>query len=438
MSSSVHRSKVLLLSAVTSLLALIMASLVMTTARAEQSLTNTGTTSSFRFTATSDSREERTRFRYLLDQITVQVGDEGLFHISVGDIDPLQDNYDDLVNEFGSDVVWFPVTGNHEEETLSDMSWIRDHYPSLPWIVNPGPAGCETTTYSFDYLNAHFVVLNQYYTGARDIGGDGDVVDALYDWLVSDLASTTKPAIFVFGHEPAFPFERHVGDSLDGHPANRDRFWNLLEEELVVAYLCGHTHYYSKYQHNGGKVWQIDLGNAGNSDGDLYTFLDVTIDESWVRFDIWRGTMGSYSPADSWTVDIGPLHESTTISCTAPTSWISEGDSITISGFISPSLSGETVTLTYKSPDGKTSTRTVTSGSDGSYSDLFKPDAAGAWEVTASWVRDGTQQARMLASFEVTPASSWTTQIGGLAVVAFAIVAVIIVLRRRKAPEKKS
>ncbi len=391
-----------------------------------------GTTSSFRFTATADSRSERTRFRHLLDQITVQVGDEGLFHISAGDIDPLQDNYDDLVNEFGSDVVWFPVIGNHEEETPSDVLWIRDHYPSLPWIVNSGPVGCENTTYSFDYLNAHFVVLNEYYVNGDDTGGDGDVVDALYDWLVADLASTTKPAVFVFGHEPAFPFNRHVGDSLDGHRANRDRFWNLLEQELVVAYLCGHTHYYSKYQHNGGKVWQIDLGNAGNSDGDVYTFLDATVDESWVRFDIWRGTMDSYSLAESWTVDIGPLHVSTTISCTAPGSWITEGDSVTISGSISPPLSGETVTLTYKSPDGTTSTRTVTSGSDGSYSDLCKPDVAGTWEVAASWVRDGTKQARVLESFGVTHAFTWTTPIGGVAVAAIAIVAVIVVLRRRR------
>lgn len=349
----------------------------LTTVWTEQPLAVAVAGPSFRFTATADSRSQRSNFRHVLSQITAQVGDEGVFHISCGDIDPLQDNYDDLVNEFGNDVIWFPVIGNHEAETPEDMSWIRAHYSSLPWIVNPGPAGCETTSYSFDYLNAHFVVINEYYDGSNDTGTNGDVVDDLNDWLVADLTATTKSAIFIFGHEPAFPFNRHVGDSLDEHQVNRDRFWAFLEEDLVIAYLCGHTHYYTKYQHDDQDVWQIDLGNAGNTDGDLLSFLDVTIDESRVMFDIWRGTDGPYFLADSWTVDIGPPRTSMTISCTVMEHAITEGDSVTVSGSISPPLSGETVILTYRKPDGTTYSRTVSTSSDGSYVDVSVPDATG-------------------------------------------------------------
>ncbi|MCW4021006.1 MAG: metallophosphoesterase, partial [Candidatus Bathyarchaeota archaeon] len=321
--------------------------------------------------------------------------------------------------------------GNHED-SQSDMAWIRAHYPSLPWIVNSGPPGCETTTYSFDYLNAHFVVLNEYYKDGEDMKGDGDVPDEIYDWLVADLAATTKPAVFVFGHEPAFPFTRHVGDSLDGYPANRDRFWNLLEQELVVAYLCGHTHYYSKYQHDAENVWQIDLGNAGNTDGDLYTFLDVTVDESKVQFDIWRGAIGAYSLTERWTVYIETPRVSKMISGPASGARISEGGSITVSGSISPALSDETVALTYTRPDDTTFVRTVTTGSNGLYSDSYQPDVTGSWEVTASWVVDGEHEAKVLVSFDVLPSNPWTNLIGGIAVGAIAIIAVIIVLKRRQ------
>ncbi len=265
----------------------------------------------FRFTVTADSRAERASFRHVLDEITRTVGDEGVFHISPGDIDPPQDNFNDLASEFGSDVVWYPNVGNHEEETASDMDWIRSRYAGLPYIVRGGPANGTTTTYSFDYGNAHYVVLNEYYNGSSDTGTDGDVVDALYNWMVTDLNANTRPAVFVIGHEPAYPEVRHVGDSLDQYPTRRDRFWKLLNDRKVIAYLCGHTHNYYRKQVAGPDwtafTWQIDVGNAGrDSNGDGFTFLDVTVTDTQVRFDTWRGTTGAFAKQDTWTVAIPP------------------------------------------------------------------------------------------------------------------------------------
>lgn len=62
--------------------------------------------------------------------------------------------------------------------------------------------------------------------------------------------------------------------------------------------------------------------------------------------------------------------------------------SLTISGSISPSILGITVTLTYTKPDGSTFTRTTTTGSDGAYSDSYTPVDAGSWSVKASWEGD--------------------------------------------------
>jgi len=222
----------------------------------------------------------------------------GAFMASPGDIDPPDGVKWTMEQTIGTEYLWYPVVGNHESETPSDMDWLRTHNlngDTLPYIVNVGPAGSEETTYSFDYENAHFVVLNQYFNGISDTGGNGDVVNALFTWLEDDLNATDKRYIFVLGHEPAYPQPdedtgraRHVGDSLDQHPTNRDRFWNLLRETRVVAYLCGHTHGYSAVKIDG--VWQIDAGHArGAGDtGAPSTFIRMGIDGDGVFFETYR------------------------------------------------------------------------------------------------------------------------------------------------------
>jgi len=77
-----------------------------------------------------------------------------------------------------------------------------------------------------------------------------------------------------------------------------------------------------------------------------------------------------------------------TISCLVSTSKIKLGETITVSGSISPTHAGVSVTLLYKKPDGSTFTRKLTTATDGSFSDNYKPDASGDWAVTASWLGD--------------------------------------------------
>jgi hypothetical protein len=216
----------------------------------------------------------------------------GAFMLSPGDIDPPWDVYWTITQTLGSGYAWYPVVGNHEEETAADMAWLRGYDYGA---VQPGPSGCPETTYSFDYSNAHFAVLNEYCDESGDNLTDGDIPDHLYPWLVADLAATTKEHIFVVGHEPAFPQPdadngrlRHAGDSLDAHTANRDRFWNLLKSEGVAAYICGHTHNYSLVKVDG--VWQMDAGHArGLGDtGARSTFVLVHVDGPAVTYETYR------------------------------------------------------------------------------------------------------------------------------------------------------
>ena len=139
---------------------------------------------------------------------------------------------------------------------------------SLPNIVNSGPPGCIETTYSFDWGNNHFVVLNQYYDGTSDDGSDGMVVpEGLLAWLENELTANDKKYTFVFGHEPIIAIPdmdngrlRHQDDSLNKYQKNSYHFHQLLRRLDVTAYICGHTHNTSIAKIND--VWQIDVGHA--------------------------------------------------------------------------------------------------------------------------------------------------------------------------------
>jgi hypothetical protein len=260
----------------------------------------------FTFAVTADMRQYSGPGQYDTSQYfrgaceAVNALGGGAFMVSPGDIDPPAGVEWTIKQYIGQNYLWYPVVGNHEAETPADMEWLRqyDYDPNgstPPNIVNTGPPGCEETTYSFDYGNAHFVVLNEYYDGTSDTGTDGDVVDSLYNWLADDLTATSQTHIFVFGHEPAYPQpdadngrERHMTDSLNKYSTRRNRFWNLVRDNGVVAYICGHTHNYSAVEIDG--VWQLDAGHArGVGDtGARSTFILIRVDGGLVKFETYR------------------------------------------------------------------------------------------------------------------------------------------------------
>jgi hypothetical protein len=131
---------------------------------------------------------------------------------------------------------------------------------------------------------------------------------------------------------------------------------------------------------------------SSTSDGSYSDTYTPSVPGNWKVTASWEGD-STYEGAASSEVSFTVTKISTTLSCTASPSEVAEGNSITVSGAIGPALSGKTVALTYKKADGKTVTRTATTGSDGSYSDSYRPDAIGLWSVTASWNGDSTYEA---------------------------------------------
>lgn len=234
----------------------------------------------------------------------VKVLDSGAFMVSTGDMNPVEETRWTISQVLGEDYLWFPIPGNHDFEDLADIRYLQnyDYDPNgevEPNVVNWGPDSCPHTTYSFDYQNVHFVALNVYCNEESSWGIDGSITDTIYNWLADDLAATDKVHIFVFGHEPAYPqpddqtgILEHYYESLDQYPQARDRFWQLLVEYDVVAYIHGHTHTYSAVKIDG--VWQIDAGQsmgvrAMPSPG---TFLIISVQGEGVNLQTYRGEEG--------------------------------------------------------------------------------------------------------------------------------------------------
>jgi hypothetical protein len=228
----------------------------------------------WRYTATEPYRSEE----YFLGalQAIKKIG-LGMFMVSPGDVEPPDASRELIDQVLGSDYLWYPAMGNHELEDTVHINYLRKlnaGETSLPNVVRKGPPGCEETTYAFEIGDCHVAVLNQYYDGKSDIGTDGDVVPELLEWLENDLNSTTKPFVFVAGHEPLVAMPdmdngriRHQGNSLDQYPDNAAKFHNLMRNHHVIAYLTGHTHGASVAKING--VWQIDGGHARGTE-DLF------------------------------------------------------------------------------------------------------------------------------------------------------------------------
>jgi hypothetical protein len=263
--------------------------------------------STVHFTVTSDLHCRTNSYRCVLEAMQAHSGGQGAFQVSVGDVtDKAGQTPAGLRNlidsQFGAQAVWYPAVGNHDirgGKRSTSMQWRREEYstgngtrtPLKNLVGRPGPNGSLETTYSWDCGNAHLVVLNEYWNGrtapGSDTATDGDIVPALRSWLEADLAANTKPFIFVFGHEPAFAEHRHVGNSLDGHRADRNAFWAVLKKFHVQAFISGHIHFYYKELHDG--LYQVSDGNAGNGKAERHqTYLDVVVGPDQAEIQVWQ------------------------------------------------------------------------------------------------------------------------------------------------------
>ncbi len=116
-----------------------------------------------------------------------------------------------------------PTIGNHDGVMYSNFFALPDN----------GPEDLEQECYSFDYGNAHFVVLNS----------NKNAVASAIQWLQDDLQNTTKRWKFAMFHHPAYPaFEDYktIDESICTN-------WvPILEQNGVDMVFVGHQHEYMR------------------------------------------------------------------------------------------------------------------------------------------------------------------------------------------------
>jgi cysteine-rich repeat protein len=217
---------------------------------------------------------------------------------------PAGQNYPFACSASNGRFPYFVALGNHDVDGYVNMTpqaqydyWKNYVGPLLPstlvGIMNfrwgPDSVYDGRTTYSFDYKNAHFIIVNQYHGDPTypTVDPKGCIRQDLLNWIEQDLSGTERPVRFVFGHEPAWSycsttpgcggeycpvgsvdnqnpprrprpysttgswpedFGRHWGDSLEDPacpPGSREAFWSMLARHKVLAHFVGHTHAYS-------------------------------------------------------------------------------------------------------------------------------------------------------------------------------------------------
>jgi hypothetical protein len=154
-------------------------------------------------------------------------------------------------------VPFIPAIGNHEKppelfaELYAGASAARQ---AAADPVNECTADRELT-FSFNWKGVHFVVLNPFKLL------DWHFDPAVLDWLEQDLDQYASRPTFVVCHLPAWPVSVYEGECLDRSPAQRNLFWQLLDEHGILAYICGHEHIYHRrtIDHSEDPRWQSSI-----------------------------------------------------------------------------------------------------------------------------------------------------------------------------------
>lgn len=188
--------------------------------------------------------------------------------------------FDDIsTNGFSCSTPIQIVAGNHERHDDSGGRNFAKYYP-----YEKNAAGFS---YSFDYGNVHFTVLDPWNEEYRWYGDD----DTKYaEWLEKDLQDAADAKFRVLNIHPN-PLLN------DGHDGNCTQIMDVARNYGVDLILCGHWHSYNTWFLNGTVVNKtagindvpnlcMMIGMGGNTD-DLnyaaYCQIDVTPDSIWIR-----------------------------------------------------------------------------------------------------------------------------------------------------------
>ena len=227
-------------------------------------------------------------------------------------------------------VPFFPVRGNHEGSEDVDflVNALLPAYGTEIHRLND-----TSVNYYVDWKNIRLIVVDQFsefshetdtdmLSWAKPSGGNINTLGLKWTESLINSAGPGIDHIFIAFHKPAFPRHRHVNDSFDAFPENRNAFWNMLvrHNDKVRAVLVAHTHNYSRmrvkdptmvgdtgYPDKEGGIYQIDGGTTGK-EGLPNTIVEVQVQGKNLAFRTVQAKSSGkpFKVIDQWAMDTNP------------------------------------------------------------------------------------------------------------------------------------
>lgn len=133
---------------------------------------------------------------------------------------------------------FYPGFGNHEAVGGTDGELAFEEVFSE--INENFLEGYHNTVYYFDKNDTRFYMLNSNHPGESHI-----ISDTQLNWVKENTDLNKKHNLYFF-HEPAYPTGAHVGSSLDVNPLQRDKLWEIIDQNINPMAFCGHEHNYTR------------------------------------------------------------------------------------------------------------------------------------------------------------------------------------------------
>ena len=200
---------------------------------------------------------------------------------------------------------WYPVIGNHElvKGGTPDGRSGNGEGNFREVFADKLPVQGRSY-YSFDYLNAHFIVLD---TAWQDGDGPPDAElkpgSPQWEWLRQDLAGARPQSrhIFIFGHKPPVsPFRLGGPDTVSNLPEGHGTSWSnpkaasefiqLVADYKVDAVFSGHIHMYNRLDIQG--IPYFITAGAGASlyappeSGGFYHYLRCRVNGDQISYEV--------------------------------------------------------------------------------------------------------------------------------------------------------
>lgn len=164
-----------------------------------------------------------------------------------------------------------PVQGNHE--TYGNSSAMPQNFVSQFAVPKNGPYGHVGQTYSYNYGNIHFVVLDS--QEDEEATGDDTFLQQQAAWLDNDLTNNKQKWAIVMYHKTAY-----YNKATRNNPAVKDILAPIIEKHHVDIVFNGHDHGISRTYPINGNSYYTDYSKGtvyyvtGRSGNKYYTDLN--------------------------------------------------------------------------------------------------------------------------------------------------------------------